>query len=118
MRENVPMTVPQDVLAEVARFCGERTPDGLRDQLQLECSARGNAITIVERRAPWDPSFSTDWTTSAVAQLRLDTARGVWSLYWRGSDERWHAYEGGRPSRGVGPLLSDIDADPTGTFWG
>lgn len=112
------MAVPQDVLSEVARFCEERTPVELRDRLRLECSARGNAITIVERRPPWNPSFGTDWTTSEIAQLRRDTARGTWSLRWHGRDGRWHAYEDTRPSRDVGSLLAEIDADPTGIFWG
>jgi len=112
------MTVPRDVLAEVERFCGERTPVDLRDQLRLECSARGSAITIVERRAPWNPTFSTDWTTSEIAQLRRDPVRGTWSLHRRSSDERWHAYQDMKPSPHIRPLLAEIDADPTGSFWG
>jgi hypothetical protein len=112
------MPVPEDALADVAEFCEQRTPTDLRDQLRLECSTRGNAITIVERRAPWNPAFGTDWTTSAIAQLRWDTAQGTWALYWRGSDERWHEYEGIGTHRETTPLLDEIDADPTGIFWG
>jgi len=112
------MTVPEDVLSEVARFCDERTPVDHRDQLRLDCSARGNAITIVERRAPWNPGFGTDWTTSEIAQLRRDPERGTWSLHWRSSDERWHAYEEIKSSSDIRPLLAEIDADPTGIFWG
>jgi hypothetical protein len=113
----VQVAIRDDVFDEVTRFCAERTPADLRDQLRLEYWARGSSITIVERRAPWNPSFGTDWTTSPIAQLRRD-ARGAWSLHWRGSDERWHPYEDVKPTRGIQPLLAEIDADPTGIFWG
>jgi hypothetical protein len=126
----VPMTIGNEALAEATRFCEQRTPADLRDQLRLECSARGSAITIVERRAPWNPALGTDWSTLAIAQLRRDArgawslhwrggdARGAWSLHWRGGDARWHLYEEVQPSRDVRPLLAEIDADPTGIFWG
>ena len=61
------MAVSEDALAEVERFCEERTPPDLGDQLRLECSVRGNAITIVERRPPWNPRLGSEWTTSHVA---------------------------------------------------
>jgi hypothetical protein len=110
------MTNGKEALAEVTRFCEQRTPADLRDQLRLECSARGSTITIVERRAPWNPALGTDWSASAIGQLRRD-AGGTWSLHWRSSDERWHLYEDVKPSRDIQPLLAEIDA-PTGIFWG
>jgi hypothetical protein len=113
----MPMTNGNEALAEVTRFCEQRTPADLRDQLRLECSARGSTITIVERRAPWNPALGTDWSASAIGQLRRD-AGGTWSLHWRSSDERWHLYEDVKPSRDIQPLLAEIDADPTGIFWG
>ncbi|MGH2999594.1 MAG: DUF3024 domain-containing protein [Gaiellaceae bacterium] len=112
------MAVPKDELAEVERFCEERTPPDLRDQMRLECSVRGAAITIVERRAPWNPRLGSDWTTSHVAQLRHDGAEGIWSLHSRGSDDRWHPYDRIKPGRSVTRLLAEIDTDPTGIFWG
>lgn len=112
------MAVPGEALSEVERFCEERTPPALRDQMRLECSVRGGAITVVERRAPWSPRLGSEWTTSPIAQLRHDRAEGRWSLHWRGSDERWHPYERLEASHGVRRLLAEIDADPTGVFWG
>lgn len=112
------MAVPQDALPEVERFCEERTPPDLRDEMRLECSLRGDAITIVERRAPWDPQLNSAWTTSDVAQLRHDGGEGSWSLHWRGSDERWHPYDPLPQSRDLRLLLAEINADPTGIFWG
>lgn len=53
-----------------------------------------------------------------VAQLRYDPETGAWSLYCRDRNERWFPYFDIKPSRDVGPLLAEIDADPTGIFWG
>lgn len=86
--------------------------------MQVESSLRGDAITLVERRAPWARNAGLEWTASEIAQLRYDEKSGVWSLRWRDSNERWHSCERVRPSRDVGRLLAEIDADPTGIFWG
>lgn len=106
-RDNAPMAVPEDALAEVERFCEERTPPDLRDQLRL-----------AERRAPWDPELGSEWTTTHIAQLRYDIAKATWSLHWRGSDDRWHPDDRVEPSRDYQRLLAEIATDPTGIFWG
>ncbi len=89
-----------------------------RDQVGLEFSARGNAITIVERRPPWHPGLGPDWSSLKIAQLRYDPAASTWSLYCCDRNERWFQYFDIEPSRDVRPLLAEIDADPTGIFWG
>jgi DUF3024 family protein len=104
-------------VAAVEAFCEARIPEQHRDEVRLECACRGNTITIHERRAPWNPELP-DWTSLKVAQLRFDPALGRWSLYCRDSNERWWAYEDIGTSASVDPLLAEIDADPTGIFWG
>jgi hypothetical protein len=99
-------------------FCDSRVPEDLRDEIRIECTRRGKAITIVERRPPWNPDFGSEWSTSKVAQLRCDDSAGTWSLYCPESNGRWHHYGGLPPSRTVQPLLAVIEADPTGIFWG
>jgi hypothetical protein len=79
---------------------------------------RGNAITIVERRAPWLPEYGPEWSSLKVAQLRYDAEASTWSLFWRDRNERWFPYTDVEPSRDVAPLLAEIDAVPTGSFWG
>jgi hypothetical protein len=53
-----------------------------------------------------------------VAQLRYDPGSGAWSLYWRDRNDRWHPYPYLAPNRDIGPLLGEIDRDPTCIFWG
>jgi len=103
---------------QIDAFCQSRIPVELHDEIRLEHTARGNAITIVERRPPWRPDFGPEWTSSDIARLRFDPASRSWSLAWKDSSDRWHRYDGVPPSDDVAPLLAEIDADPTGIFWG
>ena len=83
-------------LQEVEAFCESRVPVRLRGQVRLELRVRGDAITIVERRPPWRPDFGPEWTSSDIARLRFDPSTATWSLDWKDSSGRWHAYEIGR----------------------
>jgi Protein of unknown function (DUF3024) len=108
-----------DALAAVEIFCESNVPEEMRDELRLECSRGGNSITIVERRPPWNPELiGTEWTSMKVAQLRYDASSTSWTLYCCDRNERWWPYDNIGPSRSVDPLLAEIDADPTGIFWG
>lgn len=52
-----------------------------------------------------------------VAQLRYSASTHHWSLYWADRNGRWHRYPGLQPGT-VGEMLEEIEADPTGIFWG
>lgn len=114
----LPPDVRQTALSKVERFCNERVPEELRAQVRLEHGVRGNAITIVERRPPWSELVGPEWTTSHIAQLRYDEDGRRWTLYCRDSRERWWLYDDAEPAADVGPLLTAIDEDATGIFWG
>jgi hypothetical protein len=114
----IPELVRLAATRQVEAFCEQHVPAEARDQVRLECAVRGNAITMVERRPPWRPDFGPEWSSQRIAQLCYDGAKGTWSLYWRDSKDRWHLYSEVKPSRDIAPLLAEIDADPTGIFWG
>ncbi len=103
---------------QIDTFCESRIPVELHDKIRLEQTVRGTAITIVERRPPWRPDLGPEWTSSDIARLSFEPVSAAWSLEWKGSDGRWHPYTRVGPSHGVAPLLAEIDADPTGIFWG
>jgi hypothetical protein len=111
---------PREVaLAAVEVFCHSRVPEEHRDEIRLEGVRRGSTITIIERRAPWNPGLSGDeWTALKIAQLRFDPLSERWSLHCCDSNERWSRYEEIGASASVDPLLREIDADPAGIFWG
>jgi hypothetical protein len=67
----VPSDPPQAARSAVEVFCESNVLDEMRDELRLECSRRGNSITVVEGRPPWNPELiGTEWTSMNVAQLR------------------------------------------------
>jgi hypothetical protein len=73
---------------------------------------------FVERRPPWRPDLGPEWTSSAVARLRYVARDKSWTLQWRDRNGRWHRYADANPTADVTVLLNEIDADPTGIFWG
>ena len=105
-------------MREVTEYCSSRVPEDLRDEMRIECSVRGRAITIVERRPPWNPDSGAEWSEVKVAQLRHDESNASWTLFCSDRNGRWHEYDERGPTKEVGLLLSEIDADRTGIFWG
>jgi len=109
---------PDAALSLVEAYCETRVPEHARDEVRLECSRRGNRITISERRPPWGVDLGPEWTDFKVAQLRYDPPERSWSLYCRDRNERWFLYDNIQPSPSVVPLLAEVDEDPTGIPWG
>lgn len=114
----IPELTRRSAEGKVLAFIERRIPPDLRDEIRLEHTARGNAITIVERRPPWLSELGPDWTSMKIAQLRYDPDDRTWTLYCRDRNERWFLYDDVKPSRDVSPLLAEIDEDPTCIFWG
>ena len=93
----------------------------MRDQVSVEHRVRGRIVTIVERHRPWSPALGPEWTTMPVAQLRYappPPAGGRWRLYWPDRNRRWHLMDDVFPAATPASLLAELDADPTGIFWG
>jgi hypothetical protein len=104
-------------VAAIRHFCEQRMPPEAIKEVRLEVEVSRNAVTIVERRAPWRDDFGPDWTRQGVARLRYVAKDGVWTLYWSDRNERWHRYELASSTSEVLLLLDEIDRDPTGIFW-
>ena len=114
----IPEPIEREATKEVEAFCDGRVPAELQDEIRLKFSVRGNSITIVELRPPWREDFGPDWSSVKVAQLRFEPAARAWTLYCSDANGRWHRYTDAEPSKDVRSLLNEIDADPTGIFWG
>ena len=92
-------------------------PAEARDEVCLEVTTRAATITIVERRPLWQGGPGA-WTRMPIAQLRYDTAAGIWTLYWADRNRRWHRYNYLDPTPQLDDLLKEIDEDPLCMFWG
>jgi hypothetical protein len=103
-------------VARVRRFCAQRIPPEAREEVRLEVEARGQTVTIVEVRPPWQGAGP--WTRMKIAQLRYDAATRMWTLYASDRNGRWHRFSAAPPAEQLDGLLEEIDADSTGIFWG
>jgi hypothetical protein len=100
------------------RWCRQRVPEHLRDQLRVECDAGPGHLTIVESRPPWRKDMGPDWARFPIARLRYTKAAKHWSQYWRDRNLRFHRYDQLPPSPHAVDLLQEVEHDPTAIFWG
>jgi hypothetical protein len=102
----------------VQRWCRDKVPAHIRDQVRVEVDVAERYLTIVECRPPWRADTSSPWTRLPIARLRYTKSSGVWSLYWRDRNLRFHGYDLMSPTASVEELLAELDRDPTAIFWG
>ncbi|HAL55686.1 MAG TPA: hypothetical protein DCP63_04220 [Bacteroidetes bacterium] len=114
------MPLPKHVRDYVERtmtvdYCANRVSERVRDRLRVGFQTRGNSVTPFEER----PQFQnpSHWIKVVIAQFRYNYANGQWSLSCADRNSRWHDYEF-NAARDIRTLLREVDADPTGIFWG
>jgi len=100
------------------RWCDRRVPEHVRDQLRVECDVAPRHLTVIETRPPWRADFGPEWTRFPIARLRYTKTTGMWELYWRDRNLKFHRYDRLAPSLLVDDLLAEIERDPTMIFWG
>ena len=73
------------------------------------------AVTLIERR----PSFLNhlEWTSVPKAKFRYSPAKGVWSLYWPDTNQRWHRLSSAKTAKDIRVLLKAVATDTSGVFW-
>jgi hypothetical protein len=109
-------SIPDVDLERIKRYCAKESPAALADKLRIIYKTRGNSVTILETRPPWD-GRGTEWTEQGYAQLRYSPDSTKWSLYWSDRNSRWHPYDLIEPGS-LASLLAEIDEDPTCIFKG
>ncbi len=109
-----------DIRTEVslilASYCEHRCPAKLKDKVRLGFRFRGNSVTLFEER----PTFTRPaiWVDIVVAQFRFDARSRLWTLYWADRNSRWFRYWDLDASKDFRDLLAEVEADPSGIFWG
>ena len=102
----------------LAELCDARVPPQARARVRLAVAVRGNTLTLVEERVPWNDAAGTDWTSSPVAQFRYQPTSKLWALYWPDRNTRWHLFAETPPTADIGELAHAVNLDATGIFWG
>ncbi len=105
------------VAKQLDTFIAKRVQPHVADKVRLSYTFRGNTVTLWENRVPWTTTM-TEWTKSAVAQLRYNPQARTWMLYWRDRNSKWHRYERLAPVKNLDLIFAELDRDPTGIYWG
>jgi frataxin-like iron-binding protein CyaY len=115
----MPMPEQERTLAEaiLQRYCDEKIPDNIRDQLRLTYTFEDNSFILLEERPPID-SNSDVWLADPVAKFVYKKAEKLWHLLWLGQDLQWHDFSPPERSSEFSRLLDKVDEDVTAIFWG
>lgn len=111
-----PRGLPEADTDRVRRWCDQRVPERVRDQVRIECEEAARHLTIVECRAPWHND--SEWTRLPVARLGYTRTTGTWTLHCRDRNLRFRRYDLIPPTTNLMELLDELDRDPAAIFWG
>ena len=97
-------------------YCAARVPAAVRSEIRVGFRFDRNAVILYEERPSFQPPY--DWREMVVAKLTYVGTRREWRLFCQHRDRKWHAYQARPASSSFATLLDEVDADPTGIFWG
>jgi hypothetical protein len=88
----------------------------IHNQLDFRADIVGSDLIIVEVRPAYnDPSRTIH---HPVAKVKWIGTRKVWRLYWMRADLKWHTYSPKPEAVRISTILSEVDRDPHGCFFG
>jgi hypothetical protein len=108
--------LPETDPNRIRLWARERVPEHLCDELKVEADVSDRFVDIVEVRPPWDGVG--EHTRFPIARLRHTKASGLWAIYWRDRNLKFHEYKGKRPSKNVQALLDHVETSGDPIFWG
>jgi len=91
-------------------YCAKRVPPAVQSK------ARVGSVILYEERPAFRPPH--DWQEMVVAKFTYVGTQREWRLYCQHRDLRWHTYQALPAASSCAKLLEEVDADPTGIFWG
>lgn len=98
-------------------YCARKISSGIRNQVRLEVEFADDHATLIESR----PYFrdASRWTRLPVARFRFNAASGTWTLHCPNlrKTDHWRPYPC-PPNRDLDKLITVLDADGSGVFWG
>ena len=100
----------------VGKMCGRRSPPHFRDQVRISHYVKDRSVEVYEERPRWKDK--NKWTSTGVAKFVYVKTTQKWKLYWVRADLRWHLYQPLAESRSIEKLVTEVDKDPHGAFFG
>jgi hypothetical protein len=105
-----------DIHRRLSEYCQPHPRPEVRRQLRHGFTIGLHDVVLFEER----PGFyrSKEWTRQDVARFRWFNSRREWQLYCQFRDLKWRLYEPRPWAKRFETLLAEVEADPTGIFWG
>ncbi len=100
----------------VGEMCKRRSPPHLRDKLRTVYVVKGHDVAMYEERPYW--KNPKKWTSHGIAKFKYIKNQNVWRLYWMRQDLKWHLYGAFPESKRLEELVTEVDNDPFGVFFG
>lgn len=110
------MTLPATDLHRIHAWARGGVPEHLWPELKIEADVFDRYVDIVEVRPPW--GGVGEHTRFPIARLRYTKSTGLWAIYWRGRNLKFHEYKRKRPTDTVQALLDHIESSGDPIFWG
>ena len=96
----------------------KRPPKEIRNRLDLGFKFAKNTFELFEIRPVGGSSDPNDYQKVSFAKFRYIKSREVWELYWMRASGKWESYEPYTASNNIDKVLSCIDDDVHGCFYG
>jgi hypothetical protein len=108
-------------LARLKRTLGEwleknRPPAHIRPELDFSYRINGQSVELFEIR----PAFQRpgEMHEGAIAKATWNKRQGVWQVYWRRADLKWHRYEPMPAVATIKDFLRTVREDKHACFFG
>lgn len=108
--------IPETDLYRIRRWATAKVPEHLWPQVKVEADVAPGHVDIVEVRPPWNGVGEA--TRFPIARLRYTKSTGLWAIYWRDQNLKFHEYRRKAPSQQVQTLLDHIENSGDPIFWG
>jgi hypothetical protein len=106
----------QRVDALLGPLCQPHPDPAVSSQVRRGYRLERSGVVLFESR----PSlFDSDvWQDHLIAKFKFNKSRATWHLYCMFRDLKWRAYKPFPEAGDLADLLREVQADPTGIFWG
>ena len=97
---------------------GKRPSVEIRDRLDYGFKYEKNAYEIFEVRPVWNSRDPSDYQKLSFVRIRYIKSTRIWKLYWMRGSGKWELYKPFPESTSLDKLLTTIDNDAFGCFYG
>ena len=94
----------------------KRPPIELRKELDIGYTFEKNVLEIFEIRPQWNDNSKT--LNIPITKVKYIKSKEIWKIYWKGGNENWKFYEPSGEINSIRDVLTEIDKDTHGCFWG